>query len=311
MKKLFVILLIGGLFASCDIKNSDAKVEVEQGTAVDTKQPTDPAEAKTTIETSAPKAEQETPSTTEDPNAALLGFWVGYFNKDVNDDYNEKDIYVDEGFYWNRSNKINIAIDEIKGNEVIGHSVVAGNDRPFQGSMEKLADGSFVFEVEEPGDHKYDGRFKFSIKGGKLTGTWTAFKKIDIQKRKYDLEKRTFQYNPDVMLEWQQAYVDWTDTKKFTQQVEYDEGQFENWVTQEVATATELIYKMNASNRMLTKAEVENLKKGDLTIIRNTIYARHGYSFKNRPLRVFFDAQPWYIPVYADIKADFTDIEKE
>ena len=60
---------------------------------------------------------------------------------------------------------------------------------------------------------------------------------------------------------------------------------------------------------MLKKADVENLKKGDLTIIRNTIYARHGYSFKNRPLRVFFDAQPWYIPVHTDITTDFTDIE--
>ncbi|MFN5849409.1 MAG: YARHG domain-containing protein, partial [Chitinophagales bacterium] len=43
----------------------------------------------------------------------------------------------------------------------------------------------------------------------------------------------------------------------------------------------------------------------------NMIYARHGYSFKNRPLRVFFDAQEWYIPVHTDIKKDLTEIEKK
>lgn len=61
----------------------------------------------------------------------------------------------------------------------------------------------------------------------------------------------------------------------------------------------------------MKKRDVENLKKGDLTIIRNTIYARHGYSFKNRPLRVFFDAQSWYVPVHSDIRANFSEIEKK
>ena len=53
------------------------------------------------------------------------------------------------------------------------------------------------------------------------------------------------------------------------------------------------------------------MKKGDLKIIRNTIYARHGYSFKNMPLRVFFDAQSWYIPMQIDIKSNLTRVEKE
>ena len=29
----------------------------------------------------------------------------------------------------------------------------------------------------------------------------------------------------------------------------------------------------------------------------------------NRPLRVFFDQQLWYIPVHADITRDFTPVE--
>jgi hypothetical protein len=108
------------------------------------------------------------------------------------------------------------------------------------------------------------------------------------------------------MLEDIKPFVDWEKQKKgkFTEEnVEYS--------TDEYASATDMIYKINASNTLLSKSDVENLKKGDLVIIRNTIYARHGYSFRKRTLRVFFDAQDWYIPVMADIKGLFTEIEKK
>lgn len=113
------------------------------------------------------------------------------------------------------------------------------------------------------------------------------------------------------MLEEVKRYIDWN---KFTEEKtieEYDDGEFEEWIGKEFVSATELIYTINASNTLLKKEDIENLKKGDITIIRNTIYARHGYSFKNRPLRIFFDAQDWYIPVHVNIKSDFTTIEKE
>lgn len=113
------------------------------------------------------------------------------------------------------------------------------------------------------------------------------------------------------MLERSRRYVNWNKFKEKKKKVEMEENVFEEWVSKEFSSATDLIYEINASNTLLTKSQVENLKRGDLIIIRNTIYARHGYSFKNRPLRIFFDAQDWYIPVHSDIKSDFTKIEKE
>ena len=172
-------------------------------------------------------------------------------------------------------------------------------------------DGSYAFTVKEPGDDRYDGIFTFTIKDSELIGTWSAYKKIEIPRRKYTLEKKTFTYNPNVMLEGAKEYVDWTKKIQTKEKVEMAENEFDEWISTQFASATSLIYTMNASNRLLEKSEVENLQKGDLTIIRNTIYARHGYSYKNRPLRVFFDAQPWYIPVHSNIKGDFTEIEKE
>ncbi len=304
MKTTILALALGFfLLNSCGdpTKNTEAAVTIEPGT--ETPASAD-GSANETPEPAAPVA---------DENDEYLGSWVGYFRKGaVEEEYDDQTMFVDEGYVWNRENKINISIDRIIGDSVIGHSVVAGNDRPFYGRFgrDRMAD-PVTFIVREPGDDKYDGAFNFYIEDGALVGTWEAYGELSVRNRNYDLEKKTFAYNPEQELEPAKAFVDWT--KKVERKIveEFEEGEFEEWMRSEYASATEAIYEVNASSQLLTKAEVENLKKGDLTIIRNTIYARHGYSFKQRPLRVFFDAQPWYIPVHTDIRTDFTDIEKE
>ena len=73
-----------------------------------------------------------------------------------------------------------------------------------------------------------------------------------------------------------------------------------------------MIAKLNASTDILSNQDIENLNKGELEILRNMIYARHGYSFKNRKMRYFFDSWiDWYIPVSTDIRAKLTDLEKK
>jgi len=241
----------------------------------------------------------------------LIGFWVGYFKKKNTDDSYKKDISAGDGLYWNRDNKINISIDQIADGKVKGHSVVAGNNRPFEGTI-KEDETSFAFELSEPGDDKYDGKFSFSIKkdGSTLEGTWKAYKKIEIQEREYKLKKSVFVYNAEKKLDYGQPFGDWENVK--TTKLENKEAiEYYGEFLKEYATATNLIYEVNASNTLLKKKDVENMKKGDLLIIRNTIYARHGFSFKNRPLRVFFDAQEWYIPVHTDITKELTEIEKQ
>jgi len=303
MKKLIFISIFGLLISACktEIKNSNAKINLEDGTKIEISQ--FPQEVKT--KKSITKIKKKT-SNSDNP---LLGFWVGYFENDQKNNSGQTALYVDEGYMWYRENKINISIDKIEDSIVIGHSVVAGNDRKFKGLVKKEKNG-FSFHVKEPGDHKYDGEFKFTINKERLIGKWTAYGDIDIKKRKYNLEKKKYVYDPNIMLEKSKRYVNWNKVIKTKEEVEMEDDVFEEWVSKEFASATELIYKINASNTLLSKSQVENLKKGDLTIIRNTIYARHGYSFKNRPLRVFFDAQSWYIPVHSNIKKDFTELEK-
>lgn len=299
MKNIICLIFVAFLISSCgnEIKNKEAKVELEQGTKI-------PREDQST------KIEEEKPQTT---SKNLLGFWVGNFIPD-NGEEDNKSMYIDDGYMWNRSNKINMSIDKIADSLIWGHSVVAGNDRHFEGTVAKFDNPERYFiQVKEPGDNKYDGEFSFTIfiTKNNLIGKWTAYKNIDIKNRKYTLTPKQFTYNPDIMLENSKRYMNWNKKIETKEVLKFDDNEVEEWISNEFATATNHIYKINASNRLLTKLEVENLKKGDLTIIRNCIYARHEYSFKNRPLRVFFDAQDWYIPVHANIKNDFTEIEKE
>jgi hypothetical protein len=69
--------------------------------------------------------------------------------------------------------------------------------------------------------------------------------------------------------------------------------------------------KHNASAELLTKDYLANLKKGDLLVLRNSIFARHGYTFKKAQINLYFSQQPWYVPLNTDVTAQLTPLEKQ
>ncbi len=66
-----------------------------------------------------------------------------------------------------------------------------------------------------------------------------------------------------------------------------------------------------ASMRLLKEDDLANYTEPDLRMMRNTIYARHGYSFKMKDMRSEFDPQEWYMPVSTDVRGSLTAIEKK
>ncbi|GHS94383.1 hypothetical protein FACS1894207_2490 [Bacteroidia bacterium] len=62
---------------------------------------------------------------------------------------------------------------------------------------------------------------------------------------------------------------------------------------------------------LLTESDLRGLSKWDLRILRNEIYARHGYIFKSKDLREYFSAQDWYQPQYNDVSHLLNKIEKQ
>ncbi|MBC8172342.1 MAG: YARHG domain-containing protein [Chitinophagales bacterium] len=218
-----------------------------------------------------------------------MGYYTGMFEAE---EYDEN-----QNIMW--ANRITISIDSVKEKTIYGHSIVAGNNRPFTGELKKNENGMTVI-AKEPGDDKYDGVFTFTVSGDNLmiSGTWSANDKtLGVTKRIYELNRREFKYDENVelpeFLQWEALYGTYDDE------------------TAKAEGLTKDVLKFNASNTLLKARDVENLFKGDLEVIRNAIYARHGYSFKNRKMRFLFDNYiEWYMPVSVDITNDLTAIEK-
>lgn len=248
------------------------------------------------------KSEIATLTTNEDLHTELYGNWVGDFVAKVYDTTSNF-VYV---------NKINIVIKKIEGNKVFGQSIVAGNSRPITGEFRQVAD-SLIFTMKEPGDKKDDGKFEFSIKNNVLNGTWFANnKKQAVTQRTFKLKKQSFEYNPNLMLPEDEAYIDYYSEKIDTiVETQTDSTSVpETYYQETYRSAGDVITKINSSTKKLTENDLKNLKKLELEILRNTIYARHGYTFKKKSYRQFFDSVEWYIPVSENVDAKLTALEK-
>jgi len=73
--------------------------------------------------------------------------------------------------------------------------------------------------------------------------------------------------------------------------------------------ASNAVTTINASTKELKEADLKNLKKLDLEIIRNTIYARHGFTFGKKSVRQFFDFVEWYVPISENVESQLTPLE--
>jgi hypothetical protein len=216
------------------------------------------------------------------------GFYTGSFTAT---EYDETKEVID--------NKITLCVDSLSRELLYGHTVVAGINRPFKGSYKK--DGrKWQVTAAEPGDNATDGIFDFIIdtKDRMCRGTWQArSKSLSVTERTYKLEKRSYKY--DASLELPEELVG---------EIIYDSFNEDN----DAESITEDVLKCNASRKLLTAHDVENLYKGDLEIIRNAVYARHGYSFNNLRMRTLFDNYvKWYMPVATNVTAYLTETEKK
>ncbi|MCR4718011.1 MAG: YARHG domain-containing protein, partial [Firmicutes bacterium] len=55
-------------------------------------------------------------------------------------------------------------------------------------------------------------------------------------------------------------------------------------------------YLFPSDSQYLTESDVNGLSQFDTGLIRNEIYARKGYVFKDEPYKSYFNSQAWYNP---------------
>ena len=243
-------------------------------------------------------------ATALDLNRALYGNWVGEFNASVYD--------TTGNFVY--SNKINIIIKKIEKNTAYGQSIVAGNSRPLLGSFKKIDDRHFKFTFKEPGNKDSDGKFEFTIKNDVLEGTWFAYNHTQhVTQRTFKLKKQEFKYNPNAILPNEGDYIDFYSKKTDTINSDLTDSLevAEDYYMDTYRSASDIITKINSSTQKLTENDLKNLKKLELEILRNTIYARHGYTFKKKSFRQFFDFVDWYVPISENVDNELTSIEKQ
>ena len=70
-------------------------------------------------------------------------------------------------------------------------------------------------------------------------------------------------------------------------------------------------YIMSTDKRYITARELQYYSKDEVALIRNEIYARHGYIFKSEPYKSYFASKSWYYPNPGFSEADFSEIERK
>ena len=218
---------------------------------------------------------------------------------------------VGETYEENVYKKISLKINRITKDSVYGQSIVSGNQRAFRGIFNE---NSKSFILDEPGDDKTDGRFEVNLKEDSLIGKWAAFNKTAVKapNKTLKLIKKNFAYNPNFMLNEDRDLIDWSNTKEFVEKYTNEEtGETNSYTLEKNRVASDAVFKINASKQKLSEKELKNLRKLDMEIIKNAVFARHGYSFKKETYRYFFEQTDWYIPVSNNVDSELSPMEKE
>ena len=57
------------------------------------------------------------------------------------------------------------------------------------------------------------------------------------------------------------------------------------------------------STRYVTYSDIQYMDRGQVRVLKNSIYARHGRRFKDANLRAYFNSQSWYYPTRNEVPA--------
>lgn len=229
----------------------------------------------------------------------LVGDWVGWVES-------ADSIYSEEmKDYYSRWFFTNLHIEKFEGNNVSGYVILNGAKKKMNGTLMQ-AEGMYNILISSIEDAKYSWTASISAMDSILSVRPSYSDSND----PHEFEKRLFAYSSESStndIEW--PYIDDSNFQVLKESYIEENGDTTFYEYQAYFATTEAVFEINSSHVLLTEKEVENMKKGDIFILRNSIFARHGYIFKDEKLMNYFGYAPWYVPCQTEVAHELTDIE--
>ena len=70
------------------------------------------------------------------------------------------------------------------------------------------------------------------------------------------------------------------------------------------------VYLFPSDRMYINEDHLDSLTREEIALIRNEVFARHGYIFTKEPYISYFSSMPWYVPDENFTDSVFTEIEK-
>jgi hypothetical protein len=140
---------------------------------------------------------------------------------------------------------------------------------------------------------------------------------LSLLKKLYGIEKDVvgFENLYDLISLKQKSIIDFNQvlTIQGESQDKLQDPIYESEKVNELKKSNNIINGMfpQASERILKYEDIQQLSKIELKIMRNEIFARHGYTFKTSDMQQYFGKQNWYSPQFNDVNNKLSEIEKE
>lgn len=119
-------------------------------------------------------------------------------------------------------------------------------------------------------------------------------KELDLKEKELELKERELEQQKEITDKLLKEKNRVTNNSNNNSSTDYNPGNFPQ-----------------ASEKYLTYSDVNDLSQWDLKIMRNEIFARHGFIFQTDEMRNYFSNKNWYNPRFYDVNNMLFKIEKE
>ncbi|MFP9098251.1 YARHG domain-containing protein [Flavobacterium sp. RHBU_24] len=201
-----------------------------------------------------------------------------------------------------------LKIISIEKGKVLANATIDNKKMNISG-VQQTKEGKFYLRLNKGYGKRESNVLELWQEGDNFEGTY--YEKSGQPGSKVTFTHKVFKYDPTVMLANEYSIIDWDTSKQVTKSYTDEEGKKHTYKREGNRSTSRPLPALNGSTQKLTEEQLKNLRKMDLEVLRNTIYARHGYAFERSYLRRLFDSNEWYVPISDNVEKELTTLEKQ